>query len=288
MIGKICFRLGIIFSLINVFWACTPQSKLAANKDWAPELYEENSSIQNVWQNRFFKYVQLKGNEHILDLGCGNGRFPAKLANLASKGTVHGLDLSKQMIQSAKNKYGNKIPNLSFSTGAMERISFDDQFDYVVSFSSIHFVKDQKSLIENVSKALKKGGKTYFRFGAIYGDAVLAIAQYVGRKEKWKNLLGEDPFSLYGYHQDYYEKLYKKSGLRLTRIDRIASDDVIEGKDAFFKWMLGWFQVPKHFSQAQKEEFIKDVVEAYLQLCPIENGKVHIYDHQWEIEAVKL
>ena len=50
----------------------------------------------------------LRGNERVLDLGCGDGKITAKIANLVPEGWVIGIDFSPEMIKFAQEHYPAK------------------------------------------------------------------------------------------------------------------------------------------------------------------------------------
>lgn len=60
----------------------------------------------------------LKGNEHILDVGCGDGKITADISKFVPNGFVLGIDLAKPMIEWAKKQYHPmEYSNLSFQEG---------------------------------------------------------------------------------------------------------------------------------------------------------------------------
>ena len=42
---------------------------------WNPEDYHHNSSVQLSWARELITKLDLKGNERILDIGCGDGKI---------------------------------------------------------------------------------------------------------------------------------------------------------------------------------------------------------------------
>lgn len=107
----------------------------------------------------------------ILDLGCGTGQH-AKI--LVKKGyRVHGVDMSKTMIEEAKKFEKDK--DLTFSIGDIRTIRLEETFDVVVSlFHVISYQTGNDDLQKAFSSAynhLKDGG--LFIFDCWYGPAVL-------------------------------------------------------------------------------------------------------------------
>ncbi len=73
--------------------------------------YEKASVHQREWGARLISELSLKGNERVLDLGCGDGSNTAMIADMLPNGEVIGIDASKGMIATAKPK---ETDNLKF------------------------------------------------------------------------------------------------------------------------------------------------------------------------------
>ncbi len=58
--------------------------------DFDGEKYKRASSQQTAWGQKLISELKLRGNEHILDLGCGSGTLTAELAGLVPDGSVLG------------------------------------------------------------------------------------------------------------------------------------------------------------------------------------------------------
>ncbi|KKM10031.1 hypothetical protein SY88_15400 [Clostridiales bacterium PH28_bin88] len=56
------------------------QKPVIAN--WEGRHYEQHSHHQREWGDLLLKELNLKGDERILDLGCGNGYTTRQLADL--------------------------------------------------------------------------------------------------------------------------------------------------------------------------------------------------------------
>lgn len=104
-----------------------------------------------------FQYLQLVEHSKVLDLACGKGRHALQIHNLGND--VVGVDLSPQSIDAANNKAEK---GLSFQTGDMRNLPFNNEFDVVVNlFTSFGYFKeeeDDKNVIRSVFKSLEVGG----------------------------------------------------------------------------------------------------------------------------------
>jgi trans-aconitate 2-methyltransferase len=127
------------------------------------EEYKKASAHQKEWGNRIISGLALKGDEHILDLGCGDGVLTSQLAKLVPDGTVTGIDSSQSMIASACQI---QEKNLHFRFLDINMLDYTDAFDIVFSNATLHWVKDHNRLLKNVYRCLRHNGIVRFNFGA--------------------------------------------------------------------------------------------------------------------------
>lgn len=155
--------------------------------DWDSEHYKKFASAQ---ENRALKYLNsltFRGDEKVLDIGCGNGKITAQIAMLVPNGRVIGIDISPKMIAQAKQDYPN-VPNLEFLQKSAEDFHFPDRFDLIVSFNALHWVDNHQKVLENVNTSLKKGGRFLFLMAS--GKENQAMEE-IYKKEKWRPYLGK-------------------------------------------------------------------------------------------------
>lgn len=109
--------------------------------NWNAKDYEQHSQAQQKWARELIKKLNLQGTEDILDLGCGDGKVTAEIANSLSSGSVVGVDNSSSMIKLAAEEYSNnQYPNLSFKEMDAVKLSFKNQFNVVLfKANSIRF-----------------------------------------------------------------------------------------------------------------------------------------------------
>lgn len=75
----------------------------AVEKDqWDAQDYAKNSSAQENWAKELIKKLHLKGNESVLDIGCGDGRITRSIAKQLVQGSIVGVDYSPDMIRLAQ------------------------------------------------------------------------------------------------------------------------------------------------------------------------------------------
>lgn len=93
--------------------------------------------------------------QHVLDLGCGEGRFCRRLKQLYGISHVTGLDPTEPLLARARLK----DPDGDYRNGRAEQLPFsDDAFDLVVSYLTLIDIPDLDSAIQEAFRVLKPGG----------------------------------------------------------------------------------------------------------------------------------
>jgi trans-aconitate 2-methyltransferase len=57
------------------------------------------------WAEEALSRIRIKGNERVLDIGCGDGKITAHIASLLPQGSVVGIDNSIEMISFSQSKF---------------------------------------------------------------------------------------------------------------------------------------------------------------------------------------
>src|SRR3989344_5880751 len=74
-------------------------------------------------EDYMLKFMELQGNEKIIDVGCGSGTFSRALAKKYPDAKITGVDISEQAISFAKKKSREeKTKNLDFIAASISRI----------------------------------------------------------------------------------------------------------------------------------------------------------------------
>lgn len=82
---------------------------------WNAANYAANSTVQQIWARELMARLHLRGDEHVLDVGCGDGKITAEIARAVPRGRVTGVDASEEMIFFARKTFPpKKSPNLKF------------------------------------------------------------------------------------------------------------------------------------------------------------------------------
>ena len=103
--------------------------------------------------------LRLSGHERVLDAGCGPGLVACHLAPLAA--VVVGVDATPAMVAKAEAVARERgCANVVFQEGVMEQLPFPDQhFDGVVTRYTLHHVLDAASVMSELVRVCRPGGR---------------------------------------------------------------------------------------------------------------------------------
>ena len=144
-------------------------------REWNAETYHRVSNPQFEWGTVVLDRLRLRGDELVLDIGCGTGRLTEKLLQRVPRGRVVAIDLSSNMIQVARDYLKPSFASraqLAIADAAALPVS--NRADAIFSTATFHWVLDHPQLFHSLHRALKPGGQLVAQCG---GGANLARIQ---------------------------------------------------------------------------------------------------------------
>ena len=143
--------------------------------------------------DNLIRELELKGNEAILDIGCGRGLFLCAAAKKITTGRVYGIDLWISKDQS--NNSENATRNNAEALGIQDRIDLqtadmcdipyaDDKFDVIISNLAIHNIASR----EGRELALQELLRTLKPNGTFIISDILKVKQYAKFFESQENV----------------------------------------------------------------------------------------------------
>jgi trans-aconitate methyltransferase len=256
---------------------------------WDPEDYEKSSSAQYSWAMALISELKLRGDERILDVGCGDGRISARLAGMAPGGSVLGVDLSPEMVGFAARKHADQA-NLSFQVADASMLPLAEQFDLAVSFACLHWIKDQLPVLNSIRQSLVPGGHFLMQCGGRGNAArILDLTGEIIKSPPWKEYFTGFSFPYHFYGPEEYRSWLEVAGLLPLRVELKAKDMVHQGQaglEAIIRntWLPYTQRLPVHL----QGRFVKEIAEKYLVRYPLdEKGQAHVQMMRLEVEAEK-
>jgi trans-aconitate 2-methyltransferase len=136
------------------------------SREWNAAEYHRLSAPQFKWGSLVLADLKLRGDECVLDAGCGTGKLTRLLLENLPRGRVIGLDLSRNMVLHAGQ---NLVPDFGLRVGFVAAdllaLPFQNSFDGIFSTASFHWVLDHDILFCGLYKALKPGGWLHAQCG---------------------------------------------------------------------------------------------------------------------------
>src|SRR5215471_7996671 len=123
--------------------------------EWNAGEYNRHSSLQAALAEEQLGRLTLEGAERILDIGCGDGKITAEIAARVPRGSVLGVDRSRDMIAFASSHFGPSArANLRFEVADARSLPYRGEFDLVVSVNALHCLPEQDSALGSIRAAL--------------------------------------------------------------------------------------------------------------------------------------
>ncbi len=214
---------------------------------------------------RFVSYLNLRGDENILDVATGTGWVSIAIAREVTSGQVTGIDLSDEMLaQAMKKSKAQEISNICFKEMDMEEMTFPkNYFDAAVSAFGIFFVQDISGLISHISTKIKPGGSIIT--STFYKNLFSPLAdKLLSRLEKYD--IEIPPMAWKGVStKDQCNTLFKEAGLKNVCCDMVDAGYFLQTPQDW--WHIVWnggyrglvSQLSAHDMEKFKVEHLKEV-----------------------------
>jgi len=231
------------------------------NKDlWNAEHYKKHAKGQFERGKKAVESLGLKGNEHVLDVGCGDGRITAEIGKHVSNGTVVGIDISENMINEAKKSFGS-ISNVVFLHTDATTFTSDKNFDVVVCFATFHWIKHQKKVLQNIFNVLKSGGRLYFIMAATHKGPISTIFA----SNKWRPyLLKREPI-FFSQDLETMALMLRECGFKDILVDVESLESVMLEKDDIVNRAMAWVPHATGFNHETALAFSRDIADEVIR-----------------------
>ncbi|MBX3280278.1 MAG: ubiquinone/menaquinone biosynthesis methyltransferase [Acidobacteria bacterium] len=113
------------------------------------------------WKRQLIGMLALRGDERVLDLACGTGDITFALGERLGRGEVHGLDITRGMIEiSERKRLERGVENVTFHLADIMNMPFEDaSFDHITCGYALRNVPDVEGALREIRRVLKPGGK---------------------------------------------------------------------------------------------------------------------------------
>ncbi len=206
--------------------------------------------------------LELKGDEHVLDVACGTGHAALAVAQRLPKGKITAVDFSAGMLDQARQKAAaRELHNIDFVEWDMQNLGFRDQFDAAVCAFGIFFVEDMETQLAHIASAVRPGGRIMIsNFQESYFNPMrelfmtrLATYGVKNSPQAWKRIANEA-----GCRQ-----LFDAAGLRQVRVERRNVGYYLGSADEWWDivWNAGFRRMVMQLPHQEQERFKREHLE---------------------------
>jgi trans-aconitate 2-methyltransferase len=131
-------------------------------RDWDGATYDRISGTMEALGLGVLERLELRGDETVLDAGCGSGRITQALIERLPRGRVIAIDESASMIDAARERLG---PDADLRVGDLLELELEAPVDAILSTATFHWIGDHERLFERLHAALAPGGRLVAQCG---------------------------------------------------------------------------------------------------------------------------
>jgi trans-aconitate 2-methyltransferase len=155
----------------------------APSRDWDAATYDRVSDVQFAWALEQLERLQLRGDEVVLDAGCGSGRVTAELVKRVPQGRVYGVDVAPSMVAHARERLGDSATILAQD---LVELDLPERVDVVFSNATFHWIQDHDALFGTLGRVLRPQGRLVAQCGGEGNVALfLKAADSVAREKEF-------------------------------------------------------------------------------------------------------
>jgi len=219
----------------------------------------------------------------ILDLCCGHGKptydlLTQLLASGIQVEKIVGLDISEAQISKAKSDYGD-IDKLEFAVQDIETISYDHEFDIVISLFGLHWTKNLPETALLIYESLKPSGQLMF-FVPLEKMDLFESRQNFLLSTEWREVFTsfaiqpfiKDPEGYTSVFDPYFE--HKSDALEVSSGTRTLHYT----KQEFIAFLSSWIPELRYLSTivgASPETYAPELVDSIMAR---ESENIHVPD----------
>jgi trans-aconitate methyltransferase len=248
--------------------------------NWNAENYKKHSHEQYRKGISILQKINLHGNEHILDVGCGDGKITAEFAKQIPQGSILGIDISHNMIAEAKKNF-SEIPNLTFQCVNAALFLSGKNFDITISNSAFHWIEDQIGALKSIYNHLKPGGTLIIKMNTLRKGPVA----YVQESQKWAALLSEKGQVHVSHTVETFSNMLNQCGFNNIDVQCNVVAQTFSNKENLFNWAFAWVPQLTGLPDDKAREFTQDIVDVVSQAR--NDGQLILESALLDITAIK-
>lgn len=133
--------------------------------DWDAKTYDRVSDPQTRWGTVVLDRLELRGDERVLDAGCGTARVSELLLRRIPRGRLIALDADPAMIVEARQRLAPYGQRVEFVIANLLDTLPIPPVAAIFSSAALHWIKDHDRLFTNLAAVLQPGGQLVVQCG---------------------------------------------------------------------------------------------------------------------------
>jgi SAM-dependent methyltransferase len=164
-----------------------PTATPPPSPEWNAPDYHRLSNPHVSWGRRVLDRLPLRGDETVVDAGCGTGRLTADLLERLPHGRVIAVDQSRNMLAEAEATLRPRFADrVAFVQSDLLELRLPEPVDAVFSTATFHWIGDHRALFGRLYDLLQPGGRVVAQCG---GGSNLAALM-----DRFAALTGDPPY----------------------------------------------------------------------------------------------
>jgi trans-aconitate 2-methyltransferase len=131
-------------------------------REWDGTSYDRISGPMEALGREVLARLELRGDELVLDAGCGSGRITEALMARLPHGRVIAVDESPSMVQAARARLG---AGADVRVCDLLELVLEEPVDAILSTATFHWISDHEALFRRLRGALRPGGRLLAQCG---------------------------------------------------------------------------------------------------------------------------
>jgi len=259
--------------------------------NWDAANYARNSQGQFGWAMANLEKLVLRGDETVLDVGCGDGKVSVEIARKIPNGCVVGIDSSQVMIAAAHEKaLESQVSNLTFQVMDAQALTFNEEFEAVFSNSAMHWLPNPQAAVQGIARSLKQGGRLVLSMGGRGTAAVVfASLEIMARDPRWQAFIQNVPSPHRFLGPEEYGPWLSAAGLSATRVALVPKPMRHADIAALQGWLrTTWMHYTERVPAESRTAFLIELADRVSQRCPADGeGALLMPMVNLEVEARK-
>jgi trans-aconitate 2-methyltransferase len=150
---------------------------------WDGQSYDRISGPMEALGLAVLDRLPLRGDETVLDAGCGSGRITETLIQRLPRGKVIAVDASESMVAAARARLG---PDADIRRADLLELELQQPVDAILSTATFHWIADHERLFARLRSVLRPGGRLLAQCGGEGNiDVLRGVAHAILEREPY-------------------------------------------------------------------------------------------------------